>query len=102
MKCSACGDSGHNKRTCPGKKMETVSSVDGYSIGDVYYFKSYGMKQAHRGEVVAIYQNEPELCVGIRDWIDGSTRTVPAAILDVKKVDAVNKSKEYFLTLSPT
>ena len=97
-KCSLCGDAGHNKRTCPGERPNVTPSVEGYTIGDVYYFKSYGMKQAHRGEIVAIYSNEPVLCVAIRDWVDGSTRTVVASILGLKKADAVEKSKEYFLT----
>lgn len=97
-KCSLCGEPGHNKRRCPGEKPKITSSIEGYTIGDVYYFKSYGMKQVHRGEIVAVYPNEPELCVGIRDWADGSTRTVAAALLGLKKTDAVDKSAEYFLT----
>ena len=97
-----CGDAGHNKRTCPEKSPRPLSAakstMEGYDIGDIYYFKSYGMKQPHQGEIVAVYPNEPELCVDIRDWVDGSTRAVPVAILALKKSDATNKSTEYFLT----
>jgi hypothetical protein len=100
--CSVCGDAGHNKRTCPTKKVKiaptTVSSVEGYKIGDVCYFKSYGMKQVHQGEIIAIYLDEPESCVGVCDLVDESTRVVPVALLALKKADASNKSTEYFLT----